>query len=164
MRLNVWIWCPGLVPLLEPLSLFPVYRARAVYEHQTVFSAHTQNGKLADREEVLDKLKLKPAGDARWKVKGSPKLLQFILWGPWMSEPNFIAIHPVVVEIGLFQSRPKWWTDQQTIPRATQLKCQHWLEVHFTLSPGTKKRMFFLFDSCHTACRISGISTLFLTL
>ncbi len=27
---------------------FPIYRARAVYEHRAFFSAHTQNGKLAD--------------------------------------------------------------------------------------------------------------------
>lgn len=32
-------------------------------------------------------------------VKGSPKLLQFILWGPWMLVPSFIAILPMVVEI-----------------------------------------------------------------
>ncbi len=28
---------PGLVALPETLCLFPVYRVRAVYEHQTVF-------------------------------------------------------------------------------------------------------------------------------
>ncbi len=39
--------------LPKTLCLFPVYRARAVYEHQIFFSAHTQNGKLADREEIF---------------------------------------------------------------------------------------------------------------
>ncbi len=39
--------------VLELLCLFPVYRARAVYEHWTFFSARTQNGKLAGREEIL---------------------------------------------------------------------------------------------------------------
>ncbi len=37
-----------LVALPETLCLFPVYRARAVYEHQTFFSFHTQN-----REETI---------------------------------------------------------------------------------------------------------------
>ncbi len=31
-----------------------------------------------------------------------------------MSKPNFMAMHPIVVEI--FQSGPKWWTDQPTPP------------------------------------------------
>ncbi len=36
------------------LCLFPVYRDRAVCKHQTpVFSAHTENGKLADCGEIL---------------------------------------------------------------------------------------------------------------
>lgn len=32
---------------------FPVYTARAVFKHQVLFSAHTQNRQLADREEVV---------------------------------------------------------------------------------------------------------------
>ncbi len=44
--------------LPEPLRLFPVYRARAVYEHRTVFSAHTQNRKLADCEEIFSEFEV----------------------------------------------------------------------------------------------------------
>lgn len=43
----------------------------------------------------------------RGKFKESPKLLGLIFWAPWISVPNVIAIHQIVVEI--FQSRPKWW-------------------------------------------------------
>lgn len=32
------------------------------------------------------------------KVGGSPKVLQFIFWEPWISVPNIISIHPIVVE------------------------------------------------------------------
>ncbi len=32
--------------------LFPIYRPRAVYEHQISFQ-RTQNGQLADREEIF---------------------------------------------------------------------------------------------------------------
>lgn len=45
----------------------------------------------------------------RWKVRGSSKLLQFILRGTWTSEPHF---EPIVVE--RFQSGPKWRKDQPT--------------------------------------------------
>ncbi len=48
--------------LLESLCLFPVYRVRAVYERQTFFSAHTENGKLADREEIFSELHKKCTG------------------------------------------------------------------------------------------------------
>lgn len=44
-------------------------------------------------------------GLTRCKVKGSPKLLQFILRGTWMSIQNFMASQPILV-----QSGPKWWT------------------------------------------------------
>ncbi len=40
----------------------PIYRARAVCEHQTVSSAHTQNGKLADREEIFSEFDKKCIG------------------------------------------------------------------------------------------------------
>ncbi len=59
----------------------------------------------------LDRWKVSPAGGARGNVKGSPKPLGFILWGAWMSVPNFTVIHQIVVEI--FQSGPKWWTGRQ---------------------------------------------------
>lgn len=35
----------------------------------------------------------------RWKNKGSPKSVWFILWGPWMSLQSFVSIRPVVVNI-----------------------------------------------------------------
>ncbi len=35
------------------VAWFPIYRAGAVYEHRIVFSAHTQNGQLADRKEMF---------------------------------------------------------------------------------------------------------------
>lgn len=46
-----------------------------------------------------------PAGSARGKVKGSPKSLGHILWGPWMSVQSFMSIHPKVVGIFLSESR-----------------------------------------------------------
>ncbi len=49
----VWVL---LVALLEPLCLFPIYRASAVYEHWTFVSAHTQNVKLADREKIFSEV------------------------------------------------------------------------------------------------------------
>ncbi len=39
--------------------------------------------------EVLDKWKFVPVGSIKWKVRGSPKSVWFILWRLWMSEPNF---------------------------------------------------------------------------
>ncbi len=35
-----------------------------------------------------------------------------ILWGPWMSAPNYMAINLIVVEI--FHFGQQWWTNQQT--------------------------------------------------
>lgn len=59
-------------------------------------------------------------------VKGRElsKSVEFILWGPWMFEQNFVLKYHVVVEI--LQARPKWWTNWLTlsdivIPRAMQL-------------------------------------------
>ena len=40
------------------------------------------------------------------KSGGSPKPRDFILWGPWISILNIMAIHSTVVET--FQSGPKW--------------------------------------------------------
>ncbi len=42
--------------------MFPVYRARAVCEHQVIFSAHIQNRKLADCEEILSEFDKKCFG------------------------------------------------------------------------------------------------------
>ncbi len=44
-------------------------------------------------------------------IKGKPKPLGYIIWGPRMFVQNFMAIHPTVVDI--FKSGPKWCTDQQ---------------------------------------------------
>ncbi len=33
------------------------------------------------------------------KVRGSPKRVRFVLWGPWLSIQNFMAIHLMVVRI-----------------------------------------------------------------
>lgn len=49
-----------------------------------------------------------PDDGARWKVKSSPKLLEFILEGSWMSEPNFMTINPTDVET--FHAKPQMWT------------------------------------------------------
>ncbi len=67
-----------------------------------------------------DKWKLRPAGGARGKVRVSPVSVGFILWGPWTSARNFMAIHPVDVKI--FQSGPKWLTDKQTDQHCRPLK------------------------------------------
>ncbi len=44
-------------------------------------------------------------GDSRGKVRGSLKSLGFILWAPWISVPNFMAIKQVV--IGTFHKKTK---------------------------------------------------------
>ncbi len=43
-------------------TLFPVYRATAEYEHRTFFSAHTQNRKLTDTEEIFTEF------DKKWII------------------------------------------------------------------------------------------------
>lgn len=53
---------------------------------------------------VLDEFKLWPDDGARWKVKGSPKLLQFILKGRWTRVPNFMATHPTADSSWCFSS------------------------------------------------------------
>ncbi len=53
--------------------LFPVYRARAVYEHWVFLSAHTQNGQLADREEILAEFHKRCAGLELQTTPLSPK-------------------------------------------------------------------------------------------
>ncbi len=69
---------------------------------------------------ILDKQKywttFLPDDGARWKVRWSTKLFEFILRGTWLCEPNFIAIHPIVVEI--FKSGQKlvdWRTGWSSI-------------------------------------------------
>lgn len=56
------------------------------------------------------------------KVKGSPKSLGIILWAPWISLQNFMAIHVIVVEVS--DSGSMRWinrlTDRQTL---TSLEC-----------------------------------------
>lgn len=42
---------------------------------------------------------LKTAGGAKFKVRGPPKSVGFILWGQKMSVQTVMAIHPVVVKI-----------------------------------------------------------------
>ncbi len=52
-----------LVALPELLCLFPVYRARAVYERRTGFLfQRTLNGKLADHEEIFSEFDEKCVG------------------------------------------------------------------------------------------------------
>ncbi len=46
----------------------------------------------------LDKLTFLPNDGARWKIRESTKLWQFILRQIWMSEPNSVVIHAIVVE------------------------------------------------------------------
>lgn len=43
----------------------------------------------------------------------SEESVGFILWGPRMSVPNLLSIHPLVSKI--FQSG-KWWIDGPTLP------------------------------------------------
>lgn len=40
-----------------------------------------------------------PHGGMRWKVRGLPKSVGFIIWGTRMSVPNMMPIHPEDVEI-----------------------------------------------------------------
>lgn len=56
----------------------------------------------------------KPHGGAGGKVKGSPKLVEFILWGPWMFVQNFSQIQPIAVEI--FQSAVDRQADRHRHP------------------------------------------------
>lgn len=54
----------------------------------------------------MDKFKCLPDDSIWGKVKGSPKLLQLILWGTKRSALNFIAIHPIVVNICHLKPEP----------------------------------------------------------
>ena len=47
----------------------------------------------------IKEMKLLARCSSRWKVRGSPRLLQVILRGTWISEAYFIPIHPILVEI-----------------------------------------------------------------
>lgn len=58
----------------------------------------------------LDKWSFWPPGGARGKVRGSS--LGFVLQALWTSVLNFMAIHPVVLEI--YQSELKWWENWPT--------------------------------------------------
>lgn len=52
---------------------------------------------------------------ARGNVRGITKvILSFMLWGPLIFEPNFIAVHPIVSKI--LQTGLKRQTDQPTFP------------------------------------------------
>lgn len=53
-------------------------------------------------------MKFWPHGGTRGEVRGSPKSLLFILWGPKVSVQHFMPIRPVGDEV--FQSGSKWWT------------------------------------------------------
>ncbi len=46
-----------------------------------------------------DKWKLWPASVAIEEVRKSPKLSEFLLWGPWIFEQNFVVTHPVIFVI-----------------------------------------------------------------
>ncbi len=49
------------------------------------------------KTKVLDALTCWPDGGARWKIRGSPKSVGFIVCRPWMCVQDFIVIHPTVV-------------------------------------------------------------------
>ena len=44
--------------------------------------------------------------------RGSPKLVEYILWEPWLSVINAVGIYLMVAE--LFWFGPKWWTYRPT--------------------------------------------------
>lgn len=56
-------------------------------------------------------------GGDRSSVRGFTKDFRILPLGT-MNVPNFLTIHPVVVE--KFQCAPKWWTDRQTNHYHTQ--------------------------------------------
>ncbi len=61
----------------------------------------------------LDKGNVWSAGGSRWKIRGTTKSVEFILWGSWMFVQKFMSIYQIVVEI--FQFEPNWWLiDRQT--------------------------------------------------
>ncbi len=130
------------------------------------------------------KQKCQPHGGARGNIRGSPKSVEFILWGTWTSVQNFMAIHPIVVEI--FHSGPKWWIDLVTLPSleikmfliliffsyysdeaspsfpAVHMKyiISHWfLDLYFTLK-GYKinKWLVFFSSSLHTSNALQHVS------
>ncbi len=67
--------------------LFGVTFVWAAWESETE-SESGRKQRVGNPAKVLDKLKFWPDDLAWWKVKGSLKLLQFILRGTWMSAPN----------------------------------------------------------------------------
>lgn len=57
----------------------------------------------------------------------SPKPLGFILWAPWTCSPNLMAIHTIAV--GIFQTRPKRWTDPPAdITKERDKKSSWWMK------------------------------------
>lgn len=56
-------------------------------------------GGLRSETYILEKLEMRPDDGARWKVRGSLKLFQFILRVTWLCVPKFMPIHLTVVKI-----------------------------------------------------------------
>lgn len=63
----------------------------------------------------------------RNQVRGSLKLLRFILWDLWVSVPNFMTIHPVVVKIFPSGQKEVDWRSNIAILRAVPLA---WQKTH----------------------------------
>ncbi len=84
--------------LPESLCLFPVYRARAVYEHQTFFSVHTQNRKLVDREEIFSEQKV------YWIRLVDYTFNQLIMWSIKCQKTvkNARFVRPIVQNLKIF--------------------------------------------------------------
>ena len=94
--------------------------------------------KSGDHQDQLDK------GDR----SGIARLVGYILWGPYMSVQNFMAIHPIVVEI--FQSGPKWWANHHTniaIHRAMPLL---WLKLVYTALMFFKNKVLVFLSSAQS--------------
>ncbi len=89
---------------------------------------------------VLDKWRFWPSGGARCKVRGPPTSVGFILWGAWAYVPNFMAIHPIVE---IFQSEPKWWTDQQTDVASTTATLLAWLKIQAVFEAGRRHFQYY---------------------
>lgn len=81
-------------------------------------------------------------GAFRWKVRGSPILLQLILW---INVPDFTAMYPIFVK--LLQSGPKWWPIDQPIamPRSTLAVWRlFWMNSHSLYFTTSASMFFFL--------------------
>ncbi len=76
--------------------------------------------------DICRDISLKTTLGSWWKIGGSPKSLEFILWGPWVPVQNFMPIHQLIVEILVVNQptdRPHWQTNM-AIPRAMP-----WLKI-----------------------------------